>query len=290
MGCFDTWCLLKIFVSRFVFVLASIAMQCVGCVNESTRSGVYRGDSLHFLCGLEQIAVNCCWCTFLKKEKTRPSNLAFISKEDFQLAAQPTRRDRNESRDSPTSTMALLPSANWRWSVYPGVLASLAASWLQSDPSIVQLMHEKEKLEEKNRDSQAQITALNQQLKEEKDSLVSLKQHLAQTCATCTDSNDAQVLITALKQRLKEEQDANAKLKQKLTDLEKLCELDKAEITKLKNRFNERKVAAEIARLENQVAALELEKKLRDKNRLLALQRHVLKAHCTNESCTECSK
>lgn len=169
--------------------------------------------------------------------------------------------------------------------------------------AIVELMCKIERLELKNRDAQALITTLKERLMLVQDSKVEVNQELAklkQDLAKLQD-DDAQVLIVALTQRLKKEQDTKAEFKQKLADvtmlhrqkiadLDKLRRADRAEITKLKNRFNKRKVAAEIADLEKQVVILKMEKSMRDKNRLLALQRHVQRNQACMKCCTACGK
>ncbi|KAL4111504.1 hypothetical protein PRIC1_003182 [Phytophthora ramorum] len=126
----------------------------------------------------------------------------------------------------------------WRLPGIASTLANLAAFWWPSEvdsasqPDILALIRENERLEVENRDVQ----------------------------------------------------DDKIELRRKLTDVKKLRRADETESTKLRNRFNERRVAAEIVKLEKEVTVLKMEKKVRDKNRLLALQRQIQKNHgCINQ-------
>ncbi|KAH7471010.1 hypothetical protein KRP22_003116 [Phytophthora ramorum] len=150
----------------------------------------------------------------------------------------------------------------WRLPGIASTLANLAAFWWPSEvdsasqPDILALIRENERLEVENRDVQQ-----------------------ARPGGSGGSSVDH-----CSEEATKTEQDDKIELRRKLTDVKKLRRADETESTKLRNRFNERRVAAEIVKLEKEVAVLKMEKKVRDKNRLLALQRQIQKNHgCINQ-------
>ncbi|GMF31455.1 unnamed protein product [Phytophthora fragariaefolia] len=181
-------------------------------------------------------------------------------------------------------------------------------------PVVLELTKEKEHLVAKNRDAQVLIADLKKRLKRDGETITELKHKLVELKKekqkyASVDIRDAQTLIDALKERLKTEQDAKtaselkvAELRKlqkgKLAEMQRLHANDKVEIAKLKKRFNQRKVAAEISNLEKevanlnkQVAVLKMKEKVYDKNRLLALQvsagllgRHLAAAQALAES------
>ncbi|RLN63656.1 hypothetical protein BBP00_00003972 [Phytophthora kernoviae] len=103
------------------------------------------------------------------------------------------------------------------------------------------------------------------------------------------DKHEAQVLITALKERLKisdellksSKEECRRKLVKLEEDLAKFKFNSEAQIAKLKQRFIKRRLIAHIAQLEKQIASLNIEKKVRQSNRLLALRRHIKQYHCS---------
>ncbi|KAG6599758.1 uncharacterized protein IUM83_13235 [Phytophthora cinnamomi] len=210
-------------------------------------------------------------------------------------------------------------SMNWQWI---NAVTNRAVSWWPStvnyvgQPVALQQMQEHEHLKAEKCGAQRLIAELNEQLKCEQETKARLTQKvvdleelvdLEKQKNAVLEARADQALIAALKKRLKEEQDAKAVLEQaisdehklqqeRLEDMEHLRAADKAEITRLKKRFNQRKVAAEIANLEKevsklkkQVSVLKMEKKVYDKNQLLALQ--VQKNHrCSQNMMTKSDK
>lgn len=126
-------------------------------------------------------------------------------------------------------------------------------------------MQENEDLKAEKRAAERQIAELEEQLEDSHEAMAKVTEKLAalekHVHLGKQEHEEAESLITALKERLKKEQDGNAALSQTLADMEDLRAADTAEIAKLTKRFNKRKVAAEIAGLEKEVA--DLKSKLR---------------------------